>query len=1397
MSNIVGHEGEGERFLSEASLSFGDSEFKDSFLHEIALQPPSIPMPVLGERLGGLDGSRYEILEVIDDGGMGRVFRAMDHELQRTVALKFLLACLQLSSEEMVTLVREEAQATARLDHENIVRIHDVSLWNTGFRPGSGVPAWRVPFLVMEFLEGEPLHLLLRRTRLELRRALHIAIDVAAGLAHAHERHLIHLDLKPGNVFLLSNGRVKLLDFGLSRLLTSTSAVHRSSGGTPPYMSPQQWRQEPPQARDDIWSCGVLLFEMVTGQRPFRVLDNTKLQTLVTSPQPMPSIRERRPELPEEVDWLIASTLEKDPSKRPADGSELLKRLCELQERLALRPQRPRATAERRPVTLVSCRLTLAPGAGGEIDPEDFSDLEESFHRACTRIIHQHGGVITTAVGGEVLASFGYPRVQEDDAQHAVRAALQQAQELPRELLCRWRHGLSVRVGIHTDQVALADVTPELQGMMPSMQGEAPKIASWLSTQAEPNTILLSHRTHGLVRGRFQTRFLGQRTFEGISGSQSIGLHRVLHELRNVTRFDRALVMGPLTPLVGRERELRRLVQLREEATGEHGTFILLRGEAGLGKSRLIQELHDRETPGASTWARCQCWPQFKSSAFYPLIDWLQRFLELAPEDEPQQKLRTLEERLAASGLSPEYVQPLASLLSLPLPAGATFLQLSPERQRERGVQALSALLQRLHEQRPLVFVVEDVHWADPSTLQFLGVLLERIDRVRACVLLTTRPELVQSWADRPGFHELRLAPLSPEATETLARETAQGRTLSPETMEQVVARTDGIPLFVEELTRMVLEQGGTTGRALEGALPPIPATLHELLLARLDQLPTRTKALAQLAALLGRDFQHQVLLAVSFLSEEELRQDIERLEQAGLLFQQGWPPHLTYAFKHTLVQDAAYQSLPRSTRQHFHTRIFHVLNERFPAMAEEQPEVLAHHATRAGLVARAVDLWQRAGQRAGAKSALSEAISHFTHALEQLALLPPSRERDEREIALRVELGQALVSTKGYAAQEVEEVYTRARALCEQYGDVPFSVLWGVWVVALVRGGLADASQFATQFERLSETHEDPTTRVVLHAALGCWYFWRGNYPEGLRHSNQVKQLVRRAPFLGSLARIRGDGDQGYVSEQVLYAYLYAAFSEMMLGNMRRAREGLRESLAVAEAMQHPYALAITLAFCSWFEYEVGEAEAARDLASRMIAISSGNGFMFTLAMGYCIQGWATAQLGDVDKGIATVQQGLGLIRAIGTLIIYPAFLSCLLRAQLLGGKTAEGLAAVREGLEMLETNLSRRARLDLLQLQGELLLQQGDLEAARASLEEAVTEARDSGAKFQGLRAASLLARLLRQSGEAHAAHALLSEFRDRFTEDFNLPHYQSAQALLAELESDLGSPPGAAPG
>ncbi|MBN8468880.1 protein kinase [Corallococcus exiguus] len=1364
--------------VDETLFTEKDSSLEDPRLLELASGVLGSPLPALGERLGGRDGQRYEALEVLGSGGMGQVFRALDHELQRAVTLKFLHSGVKSRT---LSLLREEARALARLDHEHIVRIHDVAEWHVCSRQGESEHPRSVPFLVMEYLEGRALRELLRHGRLELRRALDIMTDVATGLAHAHERHLVHLDLKPDNV-LLVGGHAKLLDFGLARLIADASRLPcKPRVGTPAYMAPEQWRGAPLNARTDVWAAGLLLFEMLTGASPFPRAGRRELRERVISSEPMPLVRTRRPELPEEVESLVARALAKALEARFSHGTELVEQLRTLKGRLGWGTTSLRdRIAERRQVTLVACGLVLTGEPSEALSSEDESELEAAFHRASANLLREHGGTLTAFVGSEVHACFGASPSQEDDSERAVRAALQLKEVLPRELSSRTHQELRVRVGVHTGMVTLDNAPPGAHEVMLAIQGEAPKVAAWLVSQAPPDAVLVSDDTDALVRARFETQLLDSRIFEGLLGARALGLHQVLCERRDVVRFDRALVGGSLTPLVGRKSEMRWLVELGRRALSGEGAFVLLQGEAGIGKSRLVQELNDWKTREAWVWARCQCLPQFQSSAFHPFIDWLRRFLPREPGSGSVRPLRELEALLETLGMPPTHLHSLASLLSLPIPADAPFLLLTPEKQREKILDGLRTLILSLAAKRPLVLLVEDVHWADPSTLQFLDSLIADIGAARACVLLTARSGFQHGWAGRPEFHELKVERLSPADTAALVRRASRGRALPPEALQRLAARADGIPLFVEELTRMVLEHWDSDRASSELFLDAIPASLQELLLARLDRLPPQLKALTQQSAVLGREFPYEMLRATSSMNEHALRQELTQLELAGVLFRNGDASNLTYVFKHTLIRDAAYQSMLRGSRQRYHAQAFQVLSEQFPEIEAEQPEVLAQHASQAELLPQAVNLWQSAGERAGTQAATPEAIHAFNGALQQLARLPRSRERDQREVALCSELGMALISARGFAAKEVEETYARARALCEQFGELPLPVLWGVWVIALVRGDREGTAQIGTLFQRILKTQRDPVSLVVVRSALASLSFWRGEYLDCQRHCLSAKALLGTSAIREMASAIRGS-PQGYVSEEWLNMYLYLAAASIVMGEAERASEELQHAFEFAEAMHHPYALATALIFGAAIALEAGEVEVALDRSARAVALSREHGFAYILATGRCNQGLALALLGDAQQGIEACQEGLALLRIMGAVVVLPLYSAALARACLEGGRLEEGLSAVREGLEVAGTSLARGAIPELRRMEGELLLARGNEPAARAALRQAVVTAHDCGAKLHELRAATSLARLLRRAGEDDAGRSLLEEIRDRFPEGCTLVDYQEAGKLL----------------
>jgi class 3 adenylate cyclase/tetratricopeptide (TPR) repeat protein len=979
------------------------SDFDDSFLREVASAAPRQQLRRLfpGERLGGSDGRRFEIIQLLGEGTMGQVFRAHDAELQRVVALKFLFP-----REELAGMGLREARAIAQLDHENIIRIFDVSEW----KAGPGEPS--VPFLVMECLQGESLaDLLQREHKLELRRTLKLMRGVAAGLAHAHEHHIIHRDLKPRNVFLTHQGPVKLLDFGLAWLVpVGTASVPQAlpSAGTPSHMAPEQWRGEQVDERTDIWAAGVLLYELLTGELPYPDLEVKELRAKVLSVKPVPSLRERHPELPGELESLLAVALAKDVNQRLLSAQELREELRELEEHL--RPGRAgqRTMApQRRQVTLLSCRVAGLSALAEQLEPEDFGELEATFHRVASEAIQRHGGFVTLCIGDEVLACFGYPVVKEGDSERAVRAGLELPKAVHQGLEQRRLPGppaqLAVQVGIDTDLVVLDDIPLELRGHTPSIQGQAPRIAAWLGRQAGPDQVVIGPSTYSMVKRAFDTVPLGAHAFDG---RRTLEVHRVLRARVAVIRFERTLAgEGKLSPLVGREHELGLLLDAWRRAREGQGGCVLVSGEAGLGKSRLLQELRERVLPENPLLLRLQCWSQFSTSALHPVIETLQR-LWVRPELSPQENLHALELRLEERGLTPVQVGLLASLVALPVAADAPHLRLTPQRQKEETMTALAALPMHREWERPVLVVVEDLHWADPSTLQLLGFLLEFVDKLRVLLVLSARPEFRPPWGQHPGFQLIALERLSAACTERLVKEVARGQRLPDTVVAQLVARTDGIPLFVEEMTRFTLEGG---------AAAAIPLTLQELLLARLDALPGRQQQLAQLCAVVGRSFSQALLVTLTGLAGTALRRDLAGLVAAGLL--QPWDEEAEpgFQFHHALIQEAALQSLPRSARRQYHQRIAQALEERPVRPAG----LLAYHYLAAHDEAKGLEYTLIAARAAKRQYANDEAIHHYHRALEVLS----SAERlplatlleDTRHV--RLELAQTLLQSGHYTA--------------------------------------------------------------------------------------------------------------------------------------------------------------------------------------------------------------------------------------------------------------------------------------------------------------------------------------------------------------------------------------------
>jgi class 3 adenylate cyclase len=708
----------------------------------------------------------------------------------------------------------------------------------------------------------------------------------------------------------------------------------------------------------------------------------------------------------------------------------------------------PAPEAERRQLTVMFCDLVGSTPLAEKLDPEDLRQVILAYQQVCAEAIRRFDGYLARYVGDGLLVYFGYPQAHEDDAQRAVRAGLGIVAALP-ELNTRLRplvgaqHAapLQIRIGIHTGLVVVGDMGGGGYRDPLAIVGETPNIAARLQGLAEPDTVVISEATARLVQGLFECHDRGPQALQGVS--TPVPVYRVLRESEAQSRFEASVRTG-LTPLVGREEELGLLRRRWEQAKAGEGQAVLLSGEPGIGKSRLVQTLKEHAGAEGATRIEFRCSPYHQNSAFYPIIEHLQRFLQFAPHDTPQAKLGKLQQALARYRFpQADTLSLLAALLSLPHPEGDPPLTLSPQKQKQRTQEALVAWITEEAERATVYCAWEDLHWADPSTLEVLTLFLDQVPTARVLAPLTFRPEFLPPWGNRSHLSQLTLSRLGRGQVEAMVERVTGGKALPAQVVQQIVTKTDGVPLFVEELTKTVVESGLLTAvddhYELSGPLPPlaIPSTLHASLLARLDRLST-VREIAQLGATIGREFSYVLLQAVSPLDEATLQQGLKQLVEAELVYQRGLPPQASYLFKHALIQDAAYQALLKSTRQQYHRQIAQVLEGRFPETVETQPELVAHHYTEAGLIAQAIPYWQRAGEHASERPAYKEAISHLMKGLGLLDTLPDLPERVQQELTLQLALSSALIAVKGYTAPEVEKIVLRIQKLCQQLEETP-----------------------------------------------------------------------------------------------------------------------------------------------------------------------------------------------------------------------------------------------------------------------------------------------------------------------------------------------------------------------
>jgi predicted ATPase len=812
-----------------------------------------------------------------------------------------------------------------------------------------------------------------------------------------------------------------------------------------------------------------------------------------------------------------------------------------------------------------------------------------------------------------------------------------------------------------------------------------------------------------------------------------------------------------------------------------------LSGEAGIGKSRLVQVLKDHVADASHTRLECRSLPYFTNSALYPIIDMVQRTLRFQTDDTPEQKLEKLTQNLSQYRLPVEETVPLfGALLSLPVPEEQyPPLSWTPQRQRQKTLEAIVAIMLELAEQQPVLFILEDLHWTDPTTLEFIELLIDQTPTASLYVLLTCRPEFQPSWSHRSYLTEITVNRLSRDQIEQVATQVAGGKMLPVEIIEQLVDKTDGVPLYVEEMTKAMLESGHLkvtnehyelTGTVASLA---IPATLQDSLMARLDRLMT-AKVIAQLGAVLGRTFTYDLLQAVSPVDEAILQRELRQLVEAELMYQRGLPPQATYTFKHALIHDAAYQSLLKSTRQQYHQRIVQVLEARFPYTVETQPEFLAYHCTEAGLTEQAVGYWQHAGAQAMQHSANAEAIHHLTKGLEGLNTLPDTSERVQHELSVLIMLGPALIATKGYTVPEVAAVYNRAYDLCQRVGEEAqrFSVLTGLRRFYQVGGDLGTAREIGEQLLTIAQHQQDPTLLLEAYWSLSSTLFFLGEFAFVQDYLAQA-MLLYEAPG-GPSQTLRHGIIPG------MHCLSWLSVTLWMRGYADQARHRSQEALTLAYQLSPSFSQTFVLTLAAWLHQFRREGALTQEYAEALTAVACEQAISSLLPHGIFLRGWALSVQGQREEGIEQMRQGLIPMRTGSDEVNVPFFLALLAEVYQKAGQIDTGFNTLAEALTRVEKMGTHFYEAEIHRLKGELLLQQSpdNQPEAESCFQHAITIAQHQSAKSWELRASTSLARLWRSQGKRAEARELLEPVYSWFTEGFDTADLRDAKALLDEL-------------
>jgi class 3 adenylate cyclase/predicted ATPase len=1019
------------------------------------------------------------------------------------------------------------------------------------------------------------------------------------------------------------------------------------------------------------------------------------------------------------------------------------------------------------------------------MDPEDLREVISAYQKCVAATVDRFGGFVAKYMGDGVLVYFGYPQAHEDDAERAVRAGLELIQALG---ALKSSAPLQTRVGIATGLVVVGDLIGSGAAQEQAVVGETPNLAARLQGIAEPDMVVIAESTRKLLGNLFELEDLGAKDLKGLGSP--VTAWAVLRPASVESRFD-ALHASGLTELVGREEELELLLRRWSKAKTSEGQVVLLSGEAGIGKSRLTAALLEGLANDPHGRLRYFCSPQHTDSAFYPIIGQMERAAGLAHDDTGRVKLDKLDALLAHASTSMQDVSLFADMLSLPGNGRYPTLDMTSEQRRQRTLEALVSQVDALSRSTPVLMIFEDAHWTDPTSLEAISRVVDRLRTLRVLLIVTFRPEFDAPWIGRPNVTALTLNRLGNRDIGAMIDAVIGNKRLPPNVRQDIIERTDGIPLFVEEMTKAVLEAGSEDAALLTPAGIPsaalaVPPSLQASLMARLDRLGS-AKEVAQIGAAIGREFSHAMLAAVARKLESELASALDRLIATGLLFRQGVPPHARYLFKHALVQDAAYGTLLREPRRALHARIAETLEGQFAEIAESQPELLARHYTEAGSVEKAAELWGKAGQRSVERSALVEAIEQFTRALGQIAALPPTPALRREQIKLQVAVVTPLIHIKGYAAWETKAAAQRAHSMLERAeaaGEpledplLLFSILYSFWVVNYIAFNGEVIRKLSAQFLTLAEKQGASGPLQIADRVMGITLLSTGEMMRARAHFDHAMASYDPAVHRMLATRFGSDNRVAVLSYRS-WASWFLGYPQAAVADAGRALSDARE---IGQAASLMYALThalLTHAFC-------GNYGIAKAFAEELAAVAREKDTVFWKAQAMVLHGHLSALMGQASNAIEALSSGLAASRSTGSTVWEPLYLASLTRAYADLGYLDDAWRCIGEAERAIEATMGRWWQVEVHRTAGEIAWRapQRDRAKAEAYFDRALAVARQQQARSWELRAAMSMARLWRDQDKREDARELLAPVYGWFTEGFDTLDLKEAKVLLNEL-------------